>query len=127
MTTVRAYLHELRIAPRKVRLLADDIRGKRVSEADTALRFRVKRGAAPMRKLLQSAIANAKENAKIANPESVMYVGKIMVDEGRVLKRMMPRAFGRASAINKRTSNVTLELHSYDAVSTQKASKSKKV
>lgn len=115
MTTVRAYLHELRIAPRKVRLLADDIRGKRVSDADATLRFRVKRSALPMRKLLQSAVANARENAKIANPESSMYIGKITVDEGRVLKRMMPRAFGRGSAIKKRTSNIMLELTSYES------------
>lgn len=117
MTTVRAYLHELRIAPRKVRLLADDIRGKRVSVADTALRFRVKRSALPLRKLLQSAVASAKQNANITDPEKTMFIGKVTVDEGRVLKRMMPRAFGRASAINKRTSNVTIELQSYEVKS----------
>ena len=123
MTTVRAYLHELRIAPRKVRLLADDIRGKRVSVADTALKFRVKRSASPMRKLLQSAVANAKENAKIQNPEATMFVGKVTVDEGRVLKRMMPRAFGRGAAIKKRTSNIMIELQSYESVSPKNPTK----
>lgn len=103
-----ARLRYLRIAPRKVRLVADLIRGKPVREAETILRFQIKRGAEPVRKLLQSALANAKNNFKIS--EENLFISKITVDEGPKLKRWRPRARGRASPIQKKTSHITLVL-----------------
>lgn len=101
-------LNNLRISPRKVRLTADLIRGMKVAQARVQLGFLGKRSAEPILKLLNSAIANAKNNFKI-NEEN-LFVSKIFVDGGPVLKRHMPRAFGRAAAIMKRTSHITLVL-----------------
>lgn len=105
---VKAYLKNLRISPRKVRLVAGLIRGKNAIDAKHQLTFLVKRSSDPMLKLLNSAIANAKNNAKIS--EENLIVSKIFVDGGPVLKRHMPRAFGRAFAIRKRTSHITIVL-----------------
>lgn len=103
-----AKLRYLRIAPRKVRLVADLIRGKSVEEAQTILNFTVKRAAQPLLKLLKSAIANAKNNFQLE--EANLYISKILVDEGPKYKRWMPRARGRASLIQKKTSHITLIL-----------------
>lgn len=105
---VVAKLRYLRIAPRKVRLVADLIRSKSVRQAETILRFQVKRAASPLLKLLRSAIANAKNNFKMK--EQNLYVSKITVDEGPKLKRWRPRARGRAYPIHKKTSHITLIL-----------------
>lgn len=102
-----AKLRYLRIAPRKVRLVADLIRGKSVKEAETILRFQVKRPAQPMMKLLQSAKANAKQQEL---DERQLYISKVTVDEGPKLKRYRPRARGRAYKIQKKTSHITLVL-----------------
>lgn len=110
MNEVTAKVNGLHIAPRKVRLIADDIRGKRVEEVITALTFREKKASLPIRKLIDSAIANAKENAKIADPSTEMFVKTITVDEGRSLKRYRPRARGRAVMFKRRTSHITLVL-----------------
>lgn len=106
--TVSAKLTNLRISPRKVRLVAGLIRGLKVGEAQKQLNFLGKRSADPILKLLNSAIANAKNNAKMS--EGDLVVSEIFVDGGPVLKRHMPRAFGRAFAIRKRTSHITLIL-----------------
>lgn len=103
-----AKLRYLRIAPRKVRLVADLIRGKRVSEAQQILSFTTKRAALPLLKLLNSAVAGAKQ--KFSADESNLYISKIIVDEGPKLKRFMPRARGQAYEIQKKTSHVLLEL-----------------
>jgi len=110
MNEVTAKVNGLHIAPRKVRLIADDIRGKNVGDVLVALTFREKKASLPIRKLIDSAIANAKENAKVANPESEMFVKTITVDEGRPFKRYRPRARGRAVMFKRRTSHVTLIL-----------------
>ena len=106
---VVAHLNELRISPRKVRLVAGLIRGKSVVHARQQLNFLPKRSAEPVLKLLNSAVANAKNNFKIS--ESILYVEKIYVNQGKVLKRGLPRAFGRTSPIQKKNSRVTLMLN----------------
>jgi len=106
---MRAYLKNYRQSPRKVRLVADAIRGKSVLEARRALRVLGKRAAGQIGKLLDSALANARHNDSVSN-ESALMVSEIRVDEGPTLKRSMPRAHGRASRINKRTSHIILVL-----------------
>jgi len=105
---VKAKLNYLRIAPRKVRIVADLIRGKPVKEAKKILKFTVKRAAKPLLKLLNSAIANAKHNFNL--DENNLYISKILVNEGPKLKRVFPRARGHADIIQKKTSHVTLVL-----------------
>lgn len=105
---VKAKLKYLRIAPRKVRLVADMIRGKKVNDALDILSFVVKRAAKPLKKLLQSAIANAENNFKLDKDN--LFISKILVNEGPKLKRFMPRAMGRAFMIQKKTSHIEIEL-----------------
>ncbi|MCD6500528.1 50S ribosomal protein L22 [bacterium] len=105
---VKAKLNYLRIAPRKMRLLADLIRGKRVVQARTILDFTLKRGCRPLKKLLESAIANAKNNFQLE--EKDLWISEIRVDEGPKLKRWRARARGRAAEIQKKTSHITLVL-----------------
>lgn len=105
---VTAKLRYLRIAPRKVRLVADLIRGKRVSEALTLLKFLPQKTVPSLIKLLKHAIANASHNFQLT--ESNLYIYKIFVDEGPKLKRWRPRARGQAFEIQKKTSHVTLIL-----------------
>jgi large subunit ribosomal protein L22 len=104
----KAVAKYLRISPSKVRLVADLVRGKAVSEAITILRFTPKKGARLVNKALRSAVANA-ENARSMDIES-LYVKTITVDVGPTLKRWRPRAMGRANRIIKRTSHVTVVL-----------------
>ena len=104
MATASATLKHYRQSPRKVRLIADLIRGKSASRALALLANLPKRGSEPMQKLLKSAIANAK------TPASNLYISGIEVNSGIVFKRQMPRARGRASLIRKRTSHITLRL-----------------
>jgi len=105
---VTAKLRHLRITPRKVRLVADLIRGKTVEEAQTILQFAVKKAAHPLFKLLKSAIASAKNNFQLE--ESNLYISKILVDEGQKYKRWRARARGKADEIQKKTSHITLFL-----------------
>lgn len=104
---MKAYLHNYRQAPRKVRLVANLIKGKPVAVADLELKHLAKRAALPMEKLLASAVANAKVQG--ADAENLM-VKDVTVDKGVVMKRHMPRAFGRAAAIHKHSSHVTITL-----------------
>ena len=104
---MKAFLKNYRQSPRKVRLVADLIKGKRVSEAFTQLENLPKRASGPIEKLLASAVANAK-SAGINDAD--LYVANVTVNEGIVLKRSMPRAHGSASRINKRTSHIILTL-----------------
>ena len=104
---MKAFLKNYRQSPRKVRLVADLIKGKRVSEAFTQLKNLAKRASEPMDKLLASAVANAKQAG--VNIEG-LYVENVTVNEGIVMKRSMPRARGSASRINKRTSHIMLTL-----------------
>jgi large subunit ribosomal protein L22 len=104
---MKAILKNYRQAPRKVRLVADLIKGKSVAAAELELKHLAKRAALPMEKLLASAIANAKvAGADVAN----LKVANVRVDKGLVIKRSMPRAFGRAAPIHKKMSHVILTL-----------------
>jgi large subunit ribosomal protein L22 len=105
---VTAKLKYLRIAPRKVRLIADLIRGKRIEEAQDILNFKVKKAGLPLLKLLKQAVANAKNNFQL--DESNLYIAKILVDEGPKYKRWRARARGRAEEIQKKTSHITVVL-----------------
>ncbi len=105
---VTAKLKFARIAPRKVRLVADLVRGKNVNEAIQILSFVNKRSAPILKKLLQSAVANADQKKTIDLDN--LFVKLLTVDQGPTLKRYMPRAMGRASEIKKKTSHVKLIL-----------------
>jgi large subunit ribosomal protein L22 len=101
-----ATLRHIRMSPRKARLVVDLIRGKQVEPALAILKFSPKKGAKLAHKLLQSAIANAREQAR-ADVDR-LWVTRSWVDEGRTLKRFMPAAHGRASPIRKRSSHMTI-------------------
>lgn len=105
--TMKAVLKNYRQSPRKVRLLADLVRGKKVAEALAVLRFVDKRAAEPFAKVIRSAVANAKTSAK--NTDNLT-IKKVTVDKGEVYRRFMPRARGSASPINRRNSHITVEL-----------------
>jgi len=102
----KAVAKSVRIAPRKVRLVIDLIRGKSVEEAVAILRL-TQRGASPfVEKVLNSAVANAEHNYEMDTDNLV--VSEAFVNEGATLKRFRPRAQGSASRINKRTSHITV-------------------
>lgn len=105
---MKASLKNYRQSPRKVRLVADLVRGKSVAQALVELQYLPKRASAVMTKLITSATANAENNFKVA-PETLV-VKEISVDQGVTLKRYRPRARGVAKRINKRTSNINLSL-----------------
>jgi len=105
---VTAKLNNLRISPRKVRLVVDVIRGLGVGDAKVQLNFLIKRSSKPILKLLNSALANAKHNFEL--DDTYLYISEIYVTEGPTLKRIMPRAMGRAFHIMKRTSHITMVL-----------------
>ncbi len=102
----RAILKFIRVSPRRVRLVIDQIRGKKVEEALDILKFTPKRSAAIVAKVLRSAIANA-ENTQSVDVDR-LYIKRVTVDEGGMWKRFMPRAQGRATRIRKRLSHVTV-------------------
>ena len=104
MTTATAKLKNYRQAPRKVRLVADMVRGKSAQHALRALSILPKRAGDPLRKLIASAVANAHA------PAEDLFISKIEVNGGIVFKRHMPRARGKASAIKKRTSHIMVAL-----------------
>ncbi|MFA6251195.1 MAG: 50S ribosomal protein L22 [Candidatus Paceibacterota bacterium] len=104
---MKAFLKNYRQSPRKVRLVAELIKSKRVAEAILILDTLPKRASLPVMKLLASAISNAKQ---AGIKEDDLFVENVTVNKGIVLKRSMPRARGSASRINKRTSHVMLTL-----------------
>lgn len=104
----KAVLRYARITPRKARRVINLIRGKSAKDALRSLRFMPYRGARLIEKLLKSAISNA-EQQKVSNPEEMKIV-KAFVDQGPTMKRIEPRAMGRANIIKKRTSHLTLIL-----------------
>lgn len=113
MATATAQLRNLSVAPRKVRLVADMIRGKTVAQARAILRFTVKGSAMPLCKLLDSAAANAdnaasERHARLDTDE--MVVQEIQVGDGRTLRRFVHAPRGRAMRIRKRSCHVTLVL-----------------
>jgi len=105
---VKAILRRVRIAPRKARLVVDAVRNAEAIEAKRQLQVMPKDAASVVLKLLNSAIANAEHNNKLKAED--LYIARAFVDEGPTLKRWMPRAFGRATQILKRTSHITLVL-----------------
>jgi len=104
----RAVGRYMRISPQKMRLIMDEVRGKKVDEAIRLLSFSPKRGARVLRKLINSAVANAEANKDI--DVDTLYIKRVYADQGPVLKRFRPRAMGRASRIKKRTSHLTVIL-----------------
>ena len=104
----KAILRRFRQSPRKVRMVADMIRGQKVADALAILRFQQRKAARMLTKVLGSAIANATENEKV-DPDKLV-VKKINIDGGPVEKRWMARSMGRANRINKRSSHVTIEV-----------------
>lgn len=103
-----AKLRGLRMSPRKVRLLTDLVKGKMVQDAILQLDLKSRHASLPVKKLIESAIANAEHNHSL--DASTLVIKNAFVDGGPTLKRFTPRAFGRASAIHKRTSHVTIVL-----------------
>lgn len=104
----KAKAKSIRISPKKIRLVADLIRGMDAGEAAVQLNFSVKSAALPLAKLLKSAVSNAEENFNL--DKNNLFIKEIRVDEGQTIKRWRPRAFGRATMIRKRTAQVSLVL-----------------
>ncbi len=121
MKDVHAHLRYLRIAPRKVRLVVDAVRGLSVQAAERDLQFNSKQAAVPVLKLLRSAMANAEHNFHL-KPET-LYIQKITADDGPTLRRYRPRALGSSAMIRKRTSHVTIVLAEREEIKESKKSK----
>lgn len=115
----KAVLKFIRIAPRKARLVADQIRGKNAGEALSILQFTTRRGARLLEKVLKSAVANAMKS-EVGDVDS-LYILKIFVNGGPTMKRVRPRAMGRANTIRKRTSHITIVLSSDNRDSAMKS------
>lgn len=105
---IKAQAKFVRMSPRKMRLVADLIRGLDAEEAANQLKFLTKAATRPISKLLNSAVANAVNNFKLQKDN--LYIKNIIVNEGPTLKRWQPRAFGRATPIRKRSSHVLIVL-----------------
>jgi large subunit ribosomal protein L22 len=104
---MKAFLKNYRQSPRKVRLVATMLKGKSVAEGVTQLDFLAKRATLPIKKLLLSAVANAKQmGIEMDN----LFIKELRVDKGIVMKRMMPAAMGTGHRINKRTSHLNILL-----------------
>ncbi|MHB8792637.1 MAG: 50S ribosomal protein L22 [Thermoleophilia bacterium] len=108
--TASATAKYVRVSARKMRLVADMVRGKGVAEARTVLAFSTKNAAQVVTKVLGSAVANAENNHDMSGDE--LFISTILVNEGPTLKRIRPRAMGRAFRVRKRTCHVTVELTS---------------
>lgn len=107
MKNATAHLKSYRQSPRKVRVVADLVRGKKAEDALTLLSFTPKRAAEPLRKLLASALSNAKN---LSLPTENLVIKEIRVDGGAILYRRQPRSRGMANPIRKRTSHVSIIL-----------------
>lgn len=116
---MKAQLTNYRQSPRKVRLVAGLVRGMQVTAADAELTFLAKRSADPIKKLLASAVANAKAN--FSAKEENLYIKEMRVDKGVTMRRSMPRSHGMSNRINKRSSHVLVVLEEREP----KAKKSK--
>lgn len=115
---ITAKLNYLRMAPRKVRLVADLIRGMDVKDAEIQLKFLTKKASGPFFKLLRSAASNAQHNFNIEKDN--LYISELQISEGPPLKRSMPKAMGRAAQIMKRTSHINLVLETKKEVKPKK-------
>ena len=108
LPVVRASAKYVRVAPRKARLIADQVRGMHIEQARALLAFSPRGAAQDIHKLIDSAAANAENNHDLIGDE--MKITSITVDEGPTLRRFRPRALGRATPINKRTSHIAVAL-----------------
>jgi large subunit ribosomal protein L22 len=104
-----AQLRFLRVAPRKVRIVADEVRGMKVGDALALLKYTPQRAAEHLAKLLRSAVANAEQRGGRVDVDA-LYVKTLTVDQGPKMRRFMPRAMGRAYRVEKKTSHVYVEL-----------------
>lgn len=104
----RAVAKYVRISPRKVRVVMDQVRGVKVEDALNMLTYSPKKGAHILRKLIRSAVANAEENHNM--DVDTLYIKRVFANEGPTLKRFRPRAMGRATRIRKRTCHLTVIL-----------------
>ena len=105
---VKAVARYVRIPPQKVRLIMDEVRGKKVEEAIRMLTFSPQKGAHLLKKLINSAVANAEANKEL--DVDTLFIKKIFADQGPTMKRFLPRAMGRATRIRKRMSHLTVIL-----------------
>lgn len=120
---IKVTLSNLRVAPRKARLVVDLVRNKNVQDARNLLQFTVNKTAGPVLKLLNSAVASAVNDRKLE--EKNLYISKITVDEGPKMKRSFPMSRGRAYPIMKRTSHITLVLSEQNSPKITKKEKKK--
>ena len=114
-----AKLRSVRITPQKARRVVDLIRGKSAEEALALMKFAPQAAAAPVNKLIASAVANARQKADAANvrfDEGDLIISAAFVDEGATMKRFMPRAQGRSAQILKRTSHITVVVSTPDEI-----------
>jgi len=109
---VRATAKYVRVQPRKVRIIADEVRGKAAAHTVSVLRYHTSKGAQALHQVLVSAIANAQENHSISADQ--LRIAAIVVDEGPRLKRMQARAMGRGNRIIKKTSHITVVVEDYE-------------
>jgi len=116
-----AKLRFLRMSPYKVRLVIDVVRGLDVEKAEHQLQFMNKNAALPVLKLLRSAIANAVNNNKLEKDN--LFISKITADEGPILKRWRPRAFGRAAPIRKKSTHIIIVLGEHKQTTKKAAAK----
>jgi large subunit ribosomal protein L22 len=118
---ITAKLNDYRQSPRKVRLVANLVKGKKIEDAKNTLTFLTKRSAKPLLDLINSAVANAANNFNL--PIDQLFIKEFTVDQGVVLKRRMPRARGSAFPINKRTSHIFIQLDTIDNMPVKKGKK----
>ncbi len=121
----RAQARHVRVAPQKARRVVDLIRGKQATEAAAVLQFAAQAASEPILKVLESAVANARvkaDRASQAFDERTLFISAAFIDEGPTMKRFRPRAQGRASRINKRTSHITVVVAPKPAAVKQKTS-----
>ena len=109
---IKSKARNIRMSPRKIRLVVDLIRGMDVQKAQEQLGFMKKHAAKPVLKLLNSAMANAEHNFQLKKED--LYVKYVVADGGPVLKRWRPRAFGRAAGIRKRSTHISMILEEKD-------------
>ncbi len=104
----RAIARQVRMSPRKVRVVANLVRGKQVGEALGILQHLPKKSAQIIQKVVRSAMANAEDRSGGKVDTDALYIKLIEIDHGTIMKRWLPRAMGRANRVNKRTSHITV-------------------
>jgi large subunit ribosomal protein L22 len=123
-----AKVKHIRVTPMKARRVVNLIRGKQASEAMAILKFAPQTASEPVFKLVQAAVANAKNKAESDNQfvdEDDLIISEAFVDEGVTLKRFRPRAQGRAFRINKRTSHITIKVATPDEIAAKRGQKAR--